>query len=51
MSFENKPISCQQTSKEMDTVNDTQYLSNKLGLCSLTTEIDNVEEDTGITRV
>ncbi|XP_071645342.1 ankyrin repeat and LEM domain-containing protein 2 [Temnothorax longispinosus] len=45
-SCEDEPVSCQQTPKEMDAINDIQYLCDKLYLCSLTTEIDNVEEDT-----
>lgn len=34
--------------KEIDVINDIQYLCDKLCLCSLTTEIDNIEEDTGV---
>lgn len=45
---ENEPINCQQTPKEMDADNDIQYLCDNLYKCSLITEIDSVEEDTGI---
>jgi len=40
-------VSYQKTSKEMN-INDIEYLCDKLYMCSLTTEIDNIEEDTGI---
>ncbi|XP_011699616.1 PREDICTED: uncharacterized protein LOC105456929, partial [Wasmannia auropunctata] len=40
-------VTCQQTlPKEMDAINNIQYLCDKLYMCSLTTEIDNIEEDT-----
>ncbi|KAL0111368.1 hypothetical protein PUN28_012929 [Cardiocondyla obscurior] len=43
---EEESVNCQQMPKEMDTSNEMQYLSDGLNMCSLTTEIDNDEEDT-----
>lgn len=34
--------------KEMDAINDIQNLCDKMHLCSLTTETDDIEEDIGI---
>ncbi|XP_039313215.1 ankyrin repeat and LEM domain-containing protein 2 homolog isoform X2 [Solenopsis invicta] len=45
-SCEVESVSCQQTPKEMDAINDIQYLCDKLCLHSLSSELDNIEEDT-----
>ncbi|KYN01665.1 PREDICTED: ankyrin repeat and LEM domain-containing protein 2 [Cyphomyrmex costatus] len=42
---EDEPISCQHSPRKVD-VNDIQYVCDKLYTCSLTTEIDNIEENT-----
>ncbi|XP_018299937.1 ankyrin repeat and LEM domain-containing protein 2 isoform X2 [Mycetomoellerius zeteki] len=45
--YKGEPVSCQQTPKKID-ANDIQYVCDKLNKCSLTTEIDDTEEDTGL---
>ncbi|XP_011883163.1 PREDICTED: ankyrin repeat and LEM domain-containing protein 2 [Vollenhovia emeryi] len=46
VSCEGEPISCQEMPKESkeDAINDIQYLCDKLGLCSLSTDIDDEED-------